>query len=152
MDPNIIAFITEEELDLDALVRSVTFSSTGAAVVFTGVVRGITEGHDPHQTLYLDYDAYRRMAEAKMLQVADEIRQRWPAVDGIVIVQRIGRLYPKTPSVAIVCTASHRDIGIFDAAHYGIDRLKEIVPIWKKEVSDNGEYWVEGEYIPKPGE
>ena len=87
-----------------------------------------------------------------MKQVAEEIRARWPVVEGIAIVQRIGKLYPKTPTVLIACTAAHRDTGVFDAARYGIDRLKEIVPIWKKEVSPNGESWVEGEYIPKAGE
>ncbi|MFN8425746.1 MAG: hypothetical protein U0X87_05750 [Anaerolineales bacterium] len=52
----------------------------------------------------------------------------------------------------IACTAAHRDTGVFEAARYGIDRLKEIVPVWKKEVSPSGEFWVEGEYIPKAGE
>jgi molybdopterin synthase catalytic subunit len=87
-----------------------------------------------------------------MRQVADEIRSHWPSVEGIAILQRVGRLYPKTSTVLIVCTAAHRDTGVFEAARYGIDRLKEIVPIWKKEVSPDGEFWVEGEYIPKPGE
>jgi len=73
-------------------------------------------------------------------------------VEGIAIVQRIGKLYPKTPTVLIACTAAHRDTGVFDAARYGIDRLKEIVPIWKKEFGPNGETWIEGDYIPKPGE
>jgi len=88
------------------------------------------------------------MAETKMKQVAEEIRRRWPSIEGIAIVQRIGRLYPKTPTVLIACTAAHRDTGVFEAARYGIDRLKEIVPIWKKEVGPNGEFWVEGDYIP----
>ena len=149
--PTIIS-ITENELDLDELVTSVTLSSTGAAAVFTGIVRGETTRGEGHETQYLEYEAYLPMAEAKMRQVAEEIRSRWPAVEGIGIVQRIGRLYPKTPTVLIVCTAAHRDTGVFDAARYGIDRLKEIVPIWKKEVGPNGEFWVEGEYIPKPGE
>jgi molybdopterin synthase catalytic subunit len=83
-----------------------------------------------------------------MKQVADEIRTKWPVVEGIAIVQRIGKLYPKTPTVLIACTAAHRDTGVFEAARYGIDRLKEIVPIWKKEVSPGGEFWVEGDYIP----
>jgi molybdopterin synthase catalytic subunit len=61
-------------------------------------------------------------------------------------------LYPKTPTVLIACTAAHRDTGVFDAARYGIDRLKEIVPIWKREVSPSGEFWVEGDYIPGAGE
>ena len=102
----------------------------------------------PHQTLYLEYEAYQPMAEAKMRQVADEIRQRWPDVEGIVIVQRIGHLDPGTPTVLIACSAAHRDTGVFEAARYGIDRLKEIVPVWKKEVSPDNEVWIEGEYIP----
>jgi len=149
--PTIIS-ITEKELDLDALLASVTSSSDGAAAIFSGMVRGVTKRGDAHATLYLEYEAYTPMAEAKMRQVADEIRSRWPSVEGIAIVQRIGRLYPKTPTVLIVCTAAHRDTGVFEAARYGIDRLKEIVPVWKKEVSPNGEFWVEGEYLPKPGE
>ena len=144
--------ITEDALDLDALLASITVESTGAAAIFTGMVRGITSRDNPHRTDYLEYEAYVPMAEAKMKQVADEIRARWPAVEGIAIVQRVGRLYPKTPTVLIACTAAHRDTGVFDAARYGIDRLKEIVPVWKREVGPHGEEWVEGEYLPKPGE
>jgi molybdopterin synthase catalytic subunit len=92
------------------------------------------------------------MAEEKMAQVADEIREQWPTVEGVAIVQRIGRLYPGTPTVMIACTAGHRDTGVFEAARYGIDRLKQIVPIWKKEITPLGEEWVEGDYHPKPGE
>jgi molybdopterin synthase catalytic subunit len=142
--------ITEAPLDLDALLAQVTLPSTGAAAVFTGIVRGVTERGDPHQTLYLEYEAYVPMAEAKMKQVADEIRQKWPTIEGIAIVQRAGRLYPGTPTTLIVCTAAHRDTGVFEAARYGIDRLKEIVPVWKKEVSPDGQEWVEGEYLPGP--
>jgi len=92
------------------------------------------------------------MAEAKMAQVANDIRQQWPTVEGIAIVQRIGYLLPRTPTVLIACTAPHRDTGVFDAARYGIDRLKEIVPVWKKEILPSGEVWIEGEYIPKKGD
>lgn len=144
--------ITEEEIDLNALLDFITLPSTGAAAIFTGMVRGITSRNDPHETVYLEYEAYKPMAEAKMKQVAEEIRARWPIVEGIAIVQRIGRLYPRTPTVLIACTAAHRDTGVFDAARYGIDRLKEIVPVWKKEVGPQGEEWVEGDYIPGPGE
>lgn len=149
--PTIFA-ITESELDLNDLLAQITSASTGAAALFTGMVRGVTERGEAHDTLYLEYEAYKPMAEAKMKQVADEIRQRWPSIQGIAIIQRIGRLYPCTPTVLIACTAAHRDTGVFEAARYGIDRLKQIVPIWKKEVAPNGETWVEGEYIPKPGE
>jgi len=145
--------ITEDELDLNALLAQITLPSTGAACFFSGMVRGEThKAGQPPRTEYLEYEAYTPMAEAKMQQVAQEIRERWPTVEGIAIVQRVGRLYPLTPTVLIACTAPHRDTGVFEAARYGIDRLKEIVPIWKKEVSPEGETWVEGAYRPKPGE
>jgi molybdopterin synthase catalytic subunit len=144
--------ITEDEIDLNALVDAITLTATGAAAIFTGMVRGVTTRGDAHDTVFLEYESYKPMAEAKMKQVADEIRERWPVVQGIAIVQRIGRLYPRTPTVLIACSAAHRDTGVFEAARYGIDRLKEIVPVWKKEVGPGGEEWVEGDYIPKPGE
>ena len=144
--------ITSDELDLNKILESNTLPSTGAACFFTGMVRGITKRGDQHETQHLEYEAYQQMAEAKMQQVADEIRGKWPSVEGIAIVQRIGRLYPGTPTVLIACTAGHRDTGVFDAARYGIDRLKQIVPIWKKEVGPNGEIWVEGDYLPSIGE
>ena len=149
----VVFAITEDELNLDVLLAQITLPSTGAACFFTGMVRGETNKEDqPPQTEYLEYEAYVPMAEAKIQQVADEIRQRWPTIEGIAIVQRVGRLYPMTPTVLIACTAAHRNTGVFEAARYGIDRLKEIVPIWKKEVSPQGDEWVEGEYKPKPGE
>jgi molybdopterin synthase catalytic subunit len=152
MDYPTIISVTEAELDLAALLERVTLASTGAAAIFSGIVRGVTVRGEHHETLYLEYDAYYPMAEAKMRQIADEIRFRWPSVQGIAIVQRVGKLFPRTPTVLVICTAAHRDTGVFEAARYGIDRLKEIVPIWKKEVSPDGEFWVEGEYIPKPGD
>ena len=152
MDYPTIYAITESELDLDNLLEQITLTSTGAAAIFTGMVRGETKRGEHHETAYLEYEAYVPMAESKMKQVADEIRQKWPTVEGIAIVQRIGKLYPKTPTVLIACTAAHRDTGVFEAARYGIDRLKEIVPVWKKEVGPQGEEWVEGKHIPKPGE
>ena len=144
--------ITEDEIDLNELLARITLPTTGAAAIFTGMVRGETKRGDAHATEYLEYEAYIPMAEAKMKQVADEIRAKWESIEGVAIIQRIGKLYPKTPTVLIACTAVHRDTGVFDAARYGIDRLKEIVPVWKKEVSPDGSFWVEGEYIPKPGE
>jgi len=147
-----ICSITENEIDLNDLLAKITLDSTGAAAIFTGLVRGSTSHDRPHETVYLEYESYKPMAEAKMNQVADEIRERWNTIEGIAVVQRIGRLYPRTPTVLIACTAPHRDTGVFDAARYGIDRLKEIVPVWKKEIGPNGKEWVEGEYFPKPNE
>jgi molybdopterin synthase catalytic subunit len=149
--PTIIS-ISEAQIDLDMLLANVTLTSSGAAAIFSGIVRGVTRRNGQHETAYLEYEAYSTMAEAKMFQVAEEIRSRWPSIEGIAIVQRVGKLFPRTTTVLIICTAAHRDTGIFEAARYGIDRLKEIVPIWKKEVGPGGEFWVEGEYIPKPGE
>lgn len=144
--------IVEGPLDLDDLTAQITLPTTGAICMFTGVVRGSTLRGEIHETSELFYEAYVPMAEAKLQQVANEIRARWPAVEGIVLVQRVGRLQPGTPTILVACSAAHRDTGAFDAARYGIDRIKEIVPIWKKEISPSGESWVEGEYIPGAGD
>jgi len=151
-EPPTLLAITEEEIDLNELLARITSTSTGAAAIFTGMVRGVTARMQAQETAYLEYEAYKPMAEAKMAEVATEIRKRWPSVQGIAIVQRVGRLLPKTPTVMIACTAGHRDTGVFEAARYGIDRLKEVVPVWKKEYGPDGEFWVEGEYIPTPEE
>jgi len=147
-----ILHVTNDPLDLDDLVEQITLETTGAVCVFSGMVRGITTRGEAHETIALEYEAYVPMAEAKMAQVAQEIREQWPMVEGIVIVQRIGRLVARTPTVLIACGAAHRDTGVFEAARYGIDRLKEIVPIWKKEIGVQGEVWVEGDYHPHPGD
>ena len=152
MDFPTIILLTESELDLDTLLARITLPTTGASAIFTGMVRGQTSREDAHETAYLDYEAYQPMAETKMRQVADEMRQKWPTIEGIAIIQRIGRLFPGTPTTLIACTSAHRNTGIFEAVRYGIDRLKEIVPVWKKEIGPQGEKWVEGQYHPKPGE
>jgi len=146
--PNRFFFITEDELDLNHLLEQITLPSMGAGAIFTGMVRGITNSDQPHETFALEYEAYQPMAEAKMKQIADEIRARWETVEGIAVIQRIGRLTPRTPTVVVACTAAHRETGIFDAARYGIDRLKEIVPVWKKEIGPKGEEWVEVKTVP----
>lgn len=150
--PPTVFMVTEDMLDLNELLEKITLPTTGAACFFTGMVRAETIRGEPHETEYLEYEAYVPMAVTKMHQVADEIREKWESVEGVAIVQRVGRLYPGTPTVMIACTAAHRDSGVFDAARYGIDRLKQIVPIWKKEFGPQGEAWVEGEYHPQSGE
>jgi molybdopterin synthase catalytic subunit len=146
MDIPTIISITAEAVDLDALLARITLPSTGASVLFTGMVRQLTERGMPHETFHLEYEAYQPMAELKMRQIADEMRQKWPSVEGIAIVQRVGHLDPGTPTTLIACSSAHRDDGVFEAARYGIDRLKEIVPVWKKEVGPHGAEWVEGEH------
>ncbi|GAP07037.1 molybdopterin synthase subunit MoaE [Anaerolinea thermolimosa] len=144
--------VTQAPLDLNEVVAQITLPTTGAACVFSGMVRGKTTRGAAHETIQLEYEAYIPMAEAKMAQVAREIRERWPAVEGIAIIQRIGSLEVGTPTVVIACSASHRDTGVFEAARYGIDRLKEIVPVWKKEIGPHGEIWVDGHYHPRRGD
>jgi molybdopterin synthase catalytic subunit len=143
--------LASEPIDHDALIAAITIPATGAVCVFGGMVRGETrkDGQLP-QTEYLEYEAYEPMALAKMQQVAAEIRQQFPLVQGIAIVQRIGKLDVGENTVLIACSTAHRDQGCFEAARYGIDRLKEIVPVWKKEVGPGGEAWVEGHYLPTP--
>lgn len=147
-EPATIVQITEEFLDLNAVLELIIRPSTGAACVFTGMVRGVTNRGEGYETASLEYEAYQPMAEEKMRQVVMEIRDRWSSIEGIAIIQRVGRFTPGTPTVLIACAASHRDTCIFEAARYGIDRVKEIVPIWKKEISPTGEHWVKGEYLP----
>lgn len=141
--------LPEESINHDELIAAITTPATGAVCFFTGMVRGETNktGHMP-QTEYLEYEAYEPMALAKMKQVAGEIREKWPLVQGIAIVQRVGKLTVGDNTVLIACSSAHRNDGCFEAARYGIDRLKEIVPVWKKEVGSDGEAWVEGEYTP----
>lgn len=146
--PHTFVSITEDKIDFNALLARVTISSTGATCIFSGMVRAVTPTSIISRTEYLEYETYHSMAESKMNQIANEIRKKWPDVEGIAIVQRTGVLYPGTPTVIIACSAAHRDSGIFEAAKYGIDRLKEIVPVWKREVGPQGESWVEGEYFP----
>lgn len=149
--PTVVA-IVDQKIDINAVVAKVTLPTTGGVCTFTGTVRGVTSRGVPHETESLEYEAYREMAEAKIWQICLEIRSRWSEVEGIAIVQRVGKLMPGEISVVVACSASHRDTGIFEAAHYGIDRLKQIVPVWKKEMSKDGEQWVEGEYLPHKGE
>ncbi|MBN2555898.1 MAG: molybdopterin converting factor subunit 1 [Anaerolineales bacterium] len=140
--------LCEDPLDVDAISARLVTPQTGGVCAFTGYVRGRTERGEPHDTSFLEYEAYQPMAETKLTQIAAEMRARWPEVINIAIVQRTGRLEPGEASVLVACSAAHRDTGIFEAARYGIDRLKQIVPVWKKEVGPEGETWVEGDYIP----
>src|SRR5574341_614154 len=107
--------------------------------------------NDHHvQTDHLTYEAYQPMAEQKLRQVAREIRARFPSVQGIGIVQRIGTLLVGETTILVACSSAHRAAGCFEAARYGIDRVKEIVPVWKKEIGPDRQEWVEGHYLPTP--
>lgn len=141
--------ITSGDIELDKLFELLTEPDVGAIVTFNGFVRGETQREGlPTETLHLEYEAYEQMAHSKMAQIAEEIWERYPMVKGIAIIQRIGRLEIGQPTTLVACAAAHRDQGAFEAARYGIDRLKEIVPIWKKEVGVDRSLWIEGDYRP----
>jgi molybdopterin converting factor subunit 1 len=141
--------ITPDIVDFDAIYRRIGGPDVGAIISFNGYVRGSTARDGlPAQTLYLEYEAYSAMAEEKMAQIAHEIWERWPLVKGVAIVQRIGRLDVGDMTTFVACASGHRDQGAFEAARFGIDRLKEIVPVWKKEVGPDQSAWVEGSYRP----
>jgi len=143
--------VTDESLNVDEIMKRITRPETGAVCIFSGAVRGTTTRKGKSRdTRQLHYEAYEPMAERKLRQVAEEIRQRWPTVQGIGIVQRIGSLTVGETTVLIACASGHRDEGCFEAARYGIDRLKEIVPVWKQEIGPDGSAWVEGHYRPTP--
>ena len=135
--------ITRNPLDPTELHRLVLSDQAGAVSLFVGVVRDNNLGRDVD---YLEYDAYPAMATKVMRRIADEIRERWDVLD-IAMHHRIGRLEIGEASVAVAVASAHRGEGI-DACHYGIDRLKAIVPIWKKEVWSDGEEWIEGSLTP----
>jgi len=143
--------VTPDPLDLDAIHARLAGPEIGAIVSFTGFVRGQTQRDGlPPQTLRLDYEAYEDMATEKMAQIAREIWARWPLVRGVALVQRLGRLEVGDVTTFVACAGRHRDEGVFEAARYGIDRLKEIVPVWKKEIGADRSVWVEGHYRPTP--
>ena len=148
LDNDTFVEISTNEFDFNHLISQAIQKSTGAIVMFTGVIRGETENSNHPLTVSLEYEAYIPMAKAKMAQVADEIRLKWPSVQRIVIIQRIGFMEAGMPTIVVLCAAAHRNTGVFDAAKYGIDRIKEVVPIWKKEIGPHGETWIEGDYIP----
>ena len=122
---------------VDRLLRG----DDGAVVTFEGVVRNNTAGRQTH---YLDYECYEPMALKLMAHIGREIAAGYP-IGRIAIVHRLGRMLIGETSVAVIVTAAHRKPAC-DAALEGIDRLKRIVPIWKKEHFADGEVWVEGEW------
>lgn len=129
--------ITDVPISPELVIGEVKKDAYGAVVSFVGVVRGYQEGK---RILYLEYDAYEEMAVGKLEQIANEVQSRWE-VD-LAICHRIGRLGVGETIVVIAVGAPHRKEA-FEACQYTIDRLKEIVPIWKKEVWEGGEGWVQ---------
>ncbi|MBI2916897.1 MAG: molybdenum cofactor biosynthesis protein MoaE [Chloroflexi bacterium] len=120
------------------LIERTKRSRDGAVVTFVGVVRDNSDGH---RVLFLDYEAYKEMAEAKLQEIVDEIKQRWELED-VSIYHRLGRLKIGEASLVVVVCSPHRKPA-FEACAYAVDRIKDMVPIWKKEIfAEGGERWV----------
>lgn len=129
--------ITHSPIDLQELVEFVADPTAGATTTFLGTTRNTNEGR---RVIRLEYECYPGMAEKEMHKIAAAALARWPIVK-IAMVHRVGRVDIGETSVAIAVSAGHRHAA-FEACHYAIDRLKETVPIWKKELYEGGELWI----------
>lgn len=132
--------ITREPIDIPGLRRRLLRGDSGAVVIFDGVARDNTKGRP---TLYLEYEGYVEMALRMLERIGEEVHEKWP-INRVGIIHRLGRIDISESSVVIVVTSAHRRVA-FEACHYAIDRLKKIVPIWKKEYFEDGAVWVEGQ-------
>jgi molybdopterin synthase catalytic subunit len=133
--------ITRVEIDVRGLVKRLVRGPDGAAVTFEGVTREQSGGR---RTRYLEYECYVPLAIKKMREIGAELLAAYP-IDRIGMIHRVGRLEIGETSVAIVVTSAHRRPA-FEASREAIDRLKRLVPIWKKEYFEDGEVWVEGQW------
>ena len=133
--------VTRNPLDLHALMREVTENGAGDGAVasFTGLVRDHNQGR---KVLCLEYEAYEPLALRALARIVDEARETWPGVR-VGMHHRIGRLEIGEASIVIVASSAHRTHA-FAACRYAIERVKQIVPIWKHEYFDGGETWLEG--------
>ncbi|MBS4175362.1 molybdenum cofactor biosynthesis protein MoaE [Bacillus sp. FJAT-49736] len=145
--------ITRDPIDIEKVVQRVVQREAGAITTFIGTVRELTYGR---RTLYLEYEAYESMALKKLEQIGMEITEKWP-LSKTAITHRIGRLEITDIAVVIAISTPHRAES-YEANRYAIERIKEVVPIWKKEHWEDGEEWIGNQlgtkkYIEgKPGE
>lgn len=133
------ALITRKPIDLDALYNRVSFSGAGAILLFIGVVRDNSQGKSVD---HLEYEAYPKMAEQAMRDIIAEIHARWSDVR-VAMAHRIGKLKIGEASLVIAVAAPHRPEA-YAASRYAIERVKAMLPVWKKEFTLDGEHWVDG--------
>lgn len=131
--------IVDHPIDERLLRKAVEDPGAGAVLIFLGTTRNQTGGRAVE---YLEYEAYEPLAIRQMEAIASEIRRRWPSVKGLALVHRVGRLEIGEASIGIAVSTPHRADG-FAACRYAIDRAKESLPVWKKEVWEGGEEWIE---------
>lgn len=130
--------VVDTSLQPDAVASAVADPGAGGVVIFAGVVRNETDGRS---VKFLEYEAHRPMAEAKMREIGETLRARWPGVRRVAMLHRVGRLEIGEPSVLVAVSAAHRQEA-FEACRHAIDMLKRTVPIWKKEFFEDGGVWV----------
>lgn len=130
--------VVEVPLSPDAIAAAVEDPAAGGVAIFAGVVRNETGGRP---VKFLEYEAHAPMAEAKMREIGESVRARWPGVKRVAVLHRTGRLEIGETSVLIAVSAAHRQ-DAFAACRYAIDTLKRTVPVWKKEHFEDGETWV----------
>lgn len=129
--------LTDEPINVNEVMNKVIKREAGAVTLFVGTVRELTNGK---KTLYLIYEAYEAMAVKKLTQIGHEIQEKWMGAD-VAITHRTGKLDISDIAVVIAVSTPHRH-DAYEANRYAIERIKEIVPIWKKEHWENGEEWV----------
>lgn len=130
-------WLTDKPINIDDCIQKVIRPEAGAISTFIGIAREFTRGK---RTLHLEYDAYVPMAEKQLEKIGNEIKEQWPGAQ-VAIAHRIGRLEISETAVAIAVSTPHRDAA-FKASRYAIERIKEIVPIWKKEFWEDGSKWI----------
>ncbi|WP_216831301.1 molybdenum cofactor biosynthesis protein MoaE [Alkalihalobacterium elongatum] len=135
--------IIKEPISIETIVNKVVDRNAGAINTFIGTVREMT---GEKKTVYLRYDAYETMAVKKLAQIGDEIQEKWPQAK-VAITHRIGDLEITDIAVVIAVSTPHR-ADSYEASRYAIERIKEIVPIWKKEHWEDGQEWV-GDQLEK---
>ncbi len=133
--------LTRDPIDSAALARRLLQGLDGAVVTFEGVVRNNSKGR---KTRYLDYQCYEAMAIRVLADIGAAVAASWP-ISRVALVHRLGRVEIGEASVSVIVTAPHRKPA-FEAALEGINRIKRLVPVWKKEYFEDGEVWVEGEW------
>lgn len=129
--------IAKDPINTQSVIDKVIQREAGAITTFIGTVRELTHGK---KTLYLVYEAYEPMAVKKLAQIGSEIEERWPG-SKVAITHRVGKLDITDIAVVIAVSTPHR-ADAYEANRYAIERIKEIVPIWKKEHWEDGQEWI----------
>ena len=139
--------IVDQAINIEEVKEKVVSRNAGAITLFIGTVRELTKGK---KTLHLEYQAYPAMAIKMLEQISKEMQERWPDVK-VAISHRVGRLEITDIAVVIAVSSPHRKVA-YEANEYAIDRIKQIVPIWKKEFWEDGTEWIgdQLENVPYP--